>query len=425
MNQLQADLICTKLIVFRLVCSVYNCSLAFKSVSILLVQFIKLSFKHTVDLTLLPDLIQIKAQALITIDKMKFRKQQERPHLSVSPKPLKSVVQPRTDKNIKKHGSGIHFQFPKRDHHIFAVKKSLEELESHQKETFRKRLKSSYVVNNNATIQTNSQYIYSESSANSDCAYVQKGVLTPKQVEEIIKTTPAQLPQLDDDLADYLIKFSQNNNGKDRNKSECISSIRRENCSQASASRRNISHTALSTEKLATKKLSYGVDLIIKNNNLEYTCQKDKSLEDNTKALEEYHFKVVKEMKYILWSLMKKLVSIGITTIKFRGYFDICDMKLGYVTRITRSEEFVIPSTLTDIDILLETLTVMLLLSSVVRSSVTIINEAEHPNLRSKLKTPYSHINNSLQTAITKNISAITPEDNTNFRFKSIFPKNK
>ncbi|KAI9029907.1 hypothetical protein CLU79DRAFT_831652 [Phycomyces nitens] len=33
-----------------------------------------------------------------------------------------------------------------------------------------------------------------------DCTHVQKGVLTPEQVEKIIRTPPVQLPQLDDDL---------------------------------------------------------------------------------------------------------------------------------------------------------------------------------------------------------------------------------
>lgn len=172
------------------------------------------------------------------------------------------------------------------------------------------------------------------------------------------------------------------------------------------------------------------VDLIVKNNSLEYVCQEDKGLEDNTKVLEERHFKVAKEMKDMLWSLMnsfdfapekiKKPVSIGITTIKFKAYFDICDMKLGYVARITSSEEFVVPSTLTDFSTLLS---VMLLVSSIVKSSIAIINEDEQSDLRSKLKRPYSHINNSLQTSMEKSISATTPEDDTNSRFKSFFPK--
>ncbi|CAO3701560.1 unnamed protein product [Rhizopus stolonifer] len=329
-----------------------------------------------------------------------------------------------------------------------------------------------------------------------DCTYVQKGVLTPEQVEEIVRTTPVQLPQLDDDLVDYLMKFSQVQNVDDLRRAlyenstykldfkdeknklfdwvhrsldhltllyenqntfitdhseqwfqtrvwlplellfeniEGTSSIRGENCCQASASRKNLSRTVPSTEKLATKKMGNRVDLIVKNNSLEYVCQEEKCLEDNTKVLEERHFKVAKEMKDMLWFLMKfsdfapekikKLVSIGITTFKFKAYFDICDMKLGYVARITRSEEFVVPSTVTDFITLLETLSVMLLMSSIVKSCIAIINEVEQPDLRSKLKRPYSHISNSLQTAMKKNTSATTPEDDTNSRFKSFFPK--
>ncbi|ORE08722.1 hypothetical protein BCV72DRAFT_224448 [Rhizopus microsporus var. microsporus] len=47
------------------------------------------------------------------------------------------------------------------------------------------------------------------------------------------------------------------------------------------------------------------VGLIFKNNSLEYVCQEDNNLEDNTKVLEGHHFKVAKEMKDMLWSLIK------------------------------------------------------------------------------------------------------------------------
>jgi hypothetical protein len=43
--------------------------------------------------------------------------------------------------------------------------------------------------------------------------------------------------------------------------------------------------------------MSNRVDLIVKNSSLECICQEDKSLEVNTKVLEEGHFKVAKEMK--------------------------------------------------------------------------------------------------------------------------------
>lgn len=177
------------------------------------------------------------------------------------------------------------------------------------------------------------------------------------------------------------------------------------------------------------------VGLIVKNNLLEYACEEDKGVEDNTKLLEERHFKVAKEMKEILWSSLnfshfsqekiKKLVSIGITTIEFKVYFDICDIKLGYAARVTLSEELVVPTTLTDIGTLLETLPVTLLIYSIVKSSITLINEVEKPDLRSRFKRPYSPSCNDLQEAIKKNINALTPKDDTNSRFKSNFPKRK
>lgn len=100
-------------------------------------------------------------------------------------------------------------------------------------------------------------------------------------------------------------------------------------------------------------------------------------------------------------------------------------MKLGYVARITCSEELAIPTTLSNIDTLLETLSVMLLIYSIAKSSITVINEVEKPGLRSKLKRLYSRSSNDLQESSKKIINALTPEDDTNSRFKSIFPKNK
>ncbi|KAG2201844.1 hypothetical protein INT47_004401 [Mucor saturninus] len=66
------------------------------------------------------------------------------------------------------------------------------------------------------------------------------------------------------------------------------------------------------------------VDMLVTVNNLEFLCEEDKASDDNTKMIEERHFKIGKEMKDILWGLfrrckydrskMRKLVSFGITT---------------------------------------------------------------------------------------------------------------
>jgi hypothetical protein len=98
-------------------------------------------------------------------------------------------------------------------------------------------------------------------------------------------------------------------------------------------------------------------------------------------------------------------------------------MKLGYVARITRPEEFEVPSSLSDIGTLLKALAVMLLIYSLVKSTIIIINEPEEPNLRSKLMNLYTHTSNRFQKPLKRNISAVTPEDDVTSRFKSIFPK--
>ncbi|KAI9004832.1 hypothetical protein CLU79DRAFT_40349 [Phycomyces nitens] len=213
-----------------------------------------------------------------------------------------------------------------------------------------------------------------------DYTYVQKGVLTPEQVEEIVGTTPVQLPQLDDDLVDYLMKFSQVQNVDGLRRALYENSTykldlkdEKTNCLIGCIDLLTISHCYMKTKILSLQitlsngfKHGFGFPLIscLKISkvllafaektvvSLEYVCQESKGLEDDTKVLEERHFKVAKEMKDILWSLMKfsdfatekikNLVSIGITTFEFKAYFDICDMKLGYVARITRSKEFVV-----------------------------------------------------------------------------------
>lgn len=116
-----------------------------------------------------------------------------------------------------------------------------------------------------------------------------------------------------------------------------------------------ISRTFPSIEKIVNKKMGNRVDLIVRNDNLEYVCQQDKIVDDSTKVLEERHFKVAKEMRDMLLSLLnyssfipeklKKLVSVGITTFKSKACFDMCDIRLVYIARITHSLEFVIPST--------------------------------------------------------------------------------
>lgn len=47
------------------------------------------------------------------------------------------------------------------------------------------------------------------------------------------------------------------------------------------------------------------VDMLVTINNLEFLCEEDKASDDNTKIIEERHFKIGKEMKDILWALFR------------------------------------------------------------------------------------------------------------------------
>lgn len=155
--------------------------------------------------------------------------------------------------------------------------------------------------------------------------------------------------------------------------------------------------------------------------------------DDCTKIIEERQFKIGKEMKDILWGLfkhsnydrtkMRKLISLGITTFKFKAFFDVCDFKLGYVARITRSTEFQVPSNITELRKLLSTLSMMLVFRTMIMKNIDVINEAATTtDIRSSLKRPHSvNEEDDFVHAIKKKVSATTLEDSTTSRFKSVF----
>lgn len=171
------------------------------------------------------------------------------------------------------------------------------------------------------------------------------------------------------------------------------------------------------------------VDLVVINNGLEYLCGEDKPSNDSTEILEDRHFKIAKTIKDMLWQLldgsnfdakkMKEVVSVGISAFKFQAHFDLCDIKLGYVARITRSPGFTIPPTLKNTDILLESLSKMLATYALVESSIVSINApANRANLKSRLKRPYSEVDDgtTFRKSMKRNVNAATPEDDSSTR---------
>lgn len=319
-----------------------------------------------------------------------------------------------------------------------------------------------------------------------DLTYIQKKVLTEDQITELKSESPVDFPDLDDDSVDYLMKFVnvstaedlraalyQNgdynmNYNKDRHQIkdwirrsldhlllvyesiddftiehseqwyqsriwlplellfESISgskSLRGESSSVSSSERKNLQRAVPSTNKFQAKKMGTRVDMLVTINNLEFLCEEDKASDDNTKIMEERHFKIAKEMKDILWGLfrrcnydrlkMRKLVSLGITTFKFKAFFDICDFKLGYVTRVTRSSEFQVPSNISELSKLLPLLSMMLVFRLMIMANIDIITEAApESHVRSSLKRPHSpKQEDDFIRAVKKNVNATTPED--------------
>lgn len=156
-----------------------------------------------------------------------------------------------------------------------------------------------------------------------------------------------------------------------------------------------------SSDKLQAKKMSTRVDILVTVNSLEFLCEEDKASDDDTKMIEECHFKLGKEMKDILWALfrrcnydrtkMKKPVSLEITTFKFKAYFDVCDSRLGYVARITCSSKFQIPSSIAELSKILPMLSMMLVFRLMIMGNVGIITEAGSESaLRSSIKRPHT-----------------------------------
>lgn len=204
-----------------------------------------------------------------------------------------------------------------------------------------------------------------------------------------------------------------------------------------SSERKNLQRAVPSTGKLQYKKMGTRVDMLVTVNNLKSLCEEDKASDDSTKMIEERHFKIGKEMKDILWGLfrrcsydrakMRKLVSLGITTFKFKAFFDICDFKLGYVVRITRSSEFQVPSNISELGKLLPMLSMMLVFRLMIMANINIITEAaSESDVRSSLKRPHSpKREDDFVRAVKKNVNATTPDDVANSRFKSVFKQGQ
>lgn len=214
-------------------------------------------------------------------------------------------------------------------------------------------------------------------------------------------------------------------------------SLRGESAFASSSERKNLQRAVASTVKLQNKKMGTRVDMLVTVNNLEFLCEEDKASDDSTKMIEERHFKIGKEMKDILWGLfrrcnydrtkMRKLVSFGITTFKFKAFFDICDFRLGYVARITRSSEYQVPSNISELSNLLPMLSMMLVFRLMIMTNVNIITEAPpEADVRSSLKRPHSpKQEDEFVRAVKKNVSATTPDDAANSRFKSLFKQGQ
>lgn len=171
---------------------------------------------------------------------------------------------------------------------------------------------------------------------------------------------------------------------------------------------KNLQRAVPSTHKLQTKKMGTRVDMLVRVNNLKFLCEEDKASDDSTKTIEERHL---------------KLVSLGITTFKFKAYFDVCDFKLGYVARITRSLEFQVPPCISELSKLLPMLSMMLIFRMMIMSNIDVITEAAlESDVRCSLKRPHSPSEeDDFVRVVKRNLSATTP----NSTFQSIFKQGQ
>lgn len=104
-------------------------------------------------------------------------------------------------------------------------------------------------------------------------------------------------------------------------------SLRGESTSIASSERKNLKRAVLSTSKMQAKKMGTRVDMLVTANDLEYLYEEDKASDDDTKMIEEWHFKIGKEMKDILWALFRRC-NFDQMKMKLKVFFDVCDFKL-------------------------------------------------------------------------------------------------
>ncbi|KAI9259775.1 hypothetical protein EDC94DRAFT_585622 [Helicostylum pulchrum] len=111
-----------------------------------------------------------------------------------------------------------------------------------------------------------------------------------------------------------------------------------------------------------------------------------------------------------------------------KAFFDICDFRLGFVARITRSSEYQIPSNISELSNLLPMLSMMLVFRLIIMTNIHIITEAApESDVRSsfKKKTSPKREDDFVRAAKKKKVNAATREDAANSRFKSVFKQGQ
>ncbi|KAI9259247.1 hypothetical protein EDC94DRAFT_585836 [Helicostylum pulchrum] len=176
-------------------------------------------------------------------------------------------------------------------------------------------------------------------------------------------------------------------------------------------------------------------DLIItRNETLELGVGEEKSYDNNTKTILERGIKCRKAMKDTLLQLFenvnydsnlrKSLNVIGLLTFGLTLYIDILDNPVNYTCRITRSSDFTVPYKIEDLsENILPLLSALLSLKSIVANNSIMLSPSQsaRKKLKSSLKRALSDTEDSC--VVSKISCATTPEDNG--RFVSVARKNQ
>ncbi|CAG8783932.1 18743_t:CDS:2, partial [Gigaspora margarita] len=215
-----------------------------------------------------------------------------------------------------------------------------------------------------------------------DKNYIQQGIFTREELEEIKNFSKKELPLMPDDLLKYLNSFRKSNTSDlrelifrsdlrdqpfDRSKNFDYDWIRNtiynlgESCSYASSNRKNSQRVVASTDSMKRKAMGRRGDLIIRKWHTEYGCSEAGKIFEGingTKIIKEGGLKMPKMLRDMFIDLcetmemrknkIRKLETVGFIISGLRISLLRLDLPAGHVCRLSRTRLFEMPTQISE-----------------------------------------------------------------------------